>query len=173
MILNRDRESAAINRERLEQRVRSLGFALRQNVTASCLHQGDSIEWLGYEIGKGERDLRVVHKKDSLDNLEDALIFAHEEPRAPLRANEIILGWISQQGAAYGERIASETLERIRILAKHQSFEDIPVFAELKEAWARSSLLYKDARRQAALMVVHHERRADGSARLHSTSAQH
>jgi ribonuclease HI len=101
---------------------------------------GHSATWLGYQIRKVNTGIQVEIAEASWDKLEEHLHLAHEEPIPPLSANETILGWISQQGAAYERDLVRDTYTGILRQASVMGFDEIPSQEEVATRWYRAYL---------------------------------
>src|SRR5262249_23252516 len=62
----------------------------------------------------------------------------HEHPEAPLRAVEVVEGWISQLGPTLPHTDLLETYARIQREAQEQGFEEIPPLARIQNQWQKT-----------------------------------
>lgn len=70
------------------------------------------------------------------DKLELRLVTDHAFPQAPLRAVQILGGWIDQMGPAFAFEDRPAVLDRIRAIAAGQAFEEVPSPEELLRRWS-------------------------------------
>ncbi len=158
----------------LQQRTVSIGMPLKGNPQSSIrdLTTGNSVDWLGYQIQRGESGLQASICQKSWDKLEDNLNLAWESPIPSLAAYDTIRGWISQQGATYQESKVSDVYREISRLALQCGFQEIPTSQEVAYLWSKAyDRDWLKARRDVVERYELEPMPADGSARQHSEPA--
>ena len=136
------------------------------------LTNGQSVNWLGYQVRRDETGLSASISQRSWDKLEDHLCLAWDEPIPPLAANETIRGWTSQQGATYQESTMTENYREISRLACVQGFHEIPEHREVALLWSRAyDRDWVQARQDVSRRYLWEAVSAAGSASQHSESA--
>jgi len=168
LILAKPEEAAHLYQE-LRQRAIAIGMALKGSSASSIcdLEAEQQVKWLGYRIIR-EDSLRVSIAGKSWDKLEEHLQLAWEQPVPPLAANESILGWIGQQGAAYREEDVERICVGIQRRAWAQGFTEIPERGEIASVWSQAH--HRDwvtMRRWVFLRERHGIELARGFARQH------
>jgi hypothetical protein len=78
------------------------------------LRDGTSADWLGYRLNKGKNRLVVNTTESAWGSLAEKLEQDHERDCSPIRANQTIMGWISQVGPCYARTDLSASLLRNR-----------------------------------------------------------
>lgn len=130
--------------------LRPTGMALKWTPKRAIrnLKEGETAEWLGYRLRKGPDGIEAEPEERSWRSLEDKLIRSHYKTAAPLRANETVLGWISQMGPCLPRLDLPTTYARITRLARNQAFDEIPSQEEVREEWERAWDRWEGHRRQ-------------------------
>src|SRR5262249_59196071 len=98
----------------------------------------ESADWLGFRVTRVKDRLAVGVGERAWERLEEKLAHAQEEPDAPVLANAIIKGWVSQLGPAYGRTDRAEAYARLKALAAEQAFDEIPGPATIERFWQRA-----------------------------------
>jgi hypothetical protein len=112
------------------------------------LRKDVSVEWLGFEIGKGKQELKVEIADKAWSRLGEYLALAHETPDAPLRAAATINGWIDQMGPCYPFVMRPQVCEDLRALAAKQAFDEIPTRDAILSRWRRAHQRWCDVRNE-------------------------
>jgi len=112
------------------------------------LRKDVSVEWLGFEIGKGKQELKVEIADKAWSRLGEYLALAHETPDAPLRAAATINGWIDQMGPCYPFVMRPQVCEALRALAAKQAFDEIPTRDAILSRWRRAHQRWCDVRNE-------------------------
>jgi ribonuclease HI len=102
-----------------------------------------SANWLGYRVWQGNDGLEAKIAKRAWDRLRLYFELAHEKPDSPLRAIEVISGWIDQLGPCYAHVNRSRECARIVKLAAEYGFDEIPSRAALRFRWLQAHLRWK------------------------------
>jgi hypothetical protein len=148
LVLAGDREQAVALRAALEALLRPAGMPLHETKGAlRDLAAGQTLEWLGYDLRRGDRGLEARLTGRSWEQLDGALAGLHDGPDAPIRAVETIEGWIAQQGPCYRHEDVDEVYARIGRLAGRYAFEEVPDRGRVRSLWGAAHDRYGDVRR--------------------------
>ena len=141
LIMCRSKKEMAAAQAELERLLRSAGMPLKKNPVCD-LRNGGTLDWLGFEIGRGEDGLVVripkTEKKNPWSRLSEYLYLAHRKPDAPLRANATINGWIDAMGPCYAFVKRPRVYEKLVAMAAHQGFEELPSRDAILSRWRRA-----------------------------------
>jgi hypothetical protein len=107
-----------------------------------------SINWLGYTIRKGGQGVEPRLSERSWERLAMALSVLHAGPDASIRALETIEGWLDQAGPCYVQDDIDWVCERIAVLARSYSFEELPDRWEVRARWVTAFKRWERLRRQ-------------------------
>lgn len=88
--LCRTKKEAGVAWSTLQETLRLAGMQLKEQNPIRDLRKGETVEWLGFSIGRGDDRLRVQIAAKSWSRLYGKLVLAHEKPNAPVRATEAI-----------------------------------------------------------------------------------
>jgi group II intron reverse transcriptase/maturase len=102
------------------------------------LTSGVDVDWLGFQVGKGENGLQIRISERSWRQLSQLLRAVHSEANAPQRAYNAILDWITQQGPSRYWSDVGNVYSRITSVAQDLAFEEIPSREETTEVWDRA-----------------------------------
>jgi ribonuclease HI len=157
----------------LEQRCWSIGMPLKFPYP-DCAHDvaaGRQVEWLGYSawLDAGRLELGPGHR--AWDKLEEHLRLCWEDPVPSLSAQESILGWIGQYGAAYRKKDIPKVCTRIAQVARSQGFDEIPGKEEIASRWHQAHLRDWVRVRREVLLSRGHPASAEGYAAQHCAIA--
>ncbi|MFO0822842.1 MAG: reverse transcriptase domain-containing protein [Gemmataceae bacterium] len=124
----------------LERLTTSAGMPLKFTLAESVARLTTApATWLGFQIGCGWTQLKIQPTPDLETNawfkLKEKLTLAHEEPDAPVRAEAIIKGWVSQMGPCFPFIDIEAACLQIREIAADLAFDEIPGPDELREWW--------------------------------------
>jgi hypothetical protein len=122
----------------LRETLRLAGMQLKDQSPIGDLWKGNTLNWLGFSIGRTDGGLRVRIAAKSWSRLYGKLVLAHEKPNAPLHALAAINGWVDQLGPCYEFEDHSVVLDRIAEMAASQGFDEIPTRGALRERWRRA-----------------------------------
>jgi len=144
---NRDLASAAY--ADLNSCCRTIGLGLKgtQETAIRNLISGDHAEWLGFDICIEGGQLVVRHAERAWNKLADELNLAHTKPNSPLRAIDVINGWIDQSGPCYSAAEGRQSVDRVAEIAGRLAFDEIPTANELLARWQKSAARYERLRR--------------------------
>jgi RNA-directed DNA polymerase len=112
------------------------------------LRYGQTVDWLGFQIGKKDLELEVKITAKAWEQLEKHLALAHEKPHTPLRASETIKGWIEALGPCYPFVEHAEVYEQVAALAAKQAFDEIPSRRAMKRLWQRAYERWNEIRKE-------------------------
>jgi hypothetical protein len=138
LILCETRNEAVVSYAELESRMVSIGTPLKSSARDSLhdLSSGEAVDWLGYRIGlsRGEPSIRIADR--AWKRLRMHFEEAHCKPAPPLRAVEIIRGWLGYLGPCYSHEDKGTILDRVREMAAVQAFDELPSVQELESWWS-------------------------------------
>lgn len=100
-------------------------------------------KWLGFQLQKDPRGLGIQITEREWKRLHKALALAHAKLDAPLRAIDILKGWISQLGPCYAWMDREAVCGRITGIAEEHAFDELPRSKEVKRLWQRSYARYR------------------------------
>lgn len=90
------------------------------------LDTGALADWLGLRIRQDSSGLAIIPGEQSWDQLRQSLERTHTQPDAPLRAIEIIEGWVGQLGPCFPCLDLPKFSQRIVLLAHAQACDELP-----------------------------------------------
>lgn len=135
----------------VDRLTRSAGVPLKGPAAASItdLDTGRSVQWLGFWIYKtGDRvSVRVAPR--AWDRLDRELDKCHFVDAAPLRAAEVVVGWLGYLGPCYADENRGEVIARVRESAARHAFNELPSDDVLHDAWAAAHAGWLDTRAKA------------------------
>jgi RNA-directed DNA polymerase len=102
----------------------------RRNAIRNIDSQG--VDWLGYRIQRRDGIIQARIGEKAWGKLGENLQLAHERPKSPIRANETIRCWITQQGAALSHEDENTVLAQIQRMAEKQGFDETIPPSELR-----------------------------------------
>ena len=119
----------------LRQRLLAAGMPLKGNTKTSVhdLETTEPVEWLGFRIRKGETGVAVLPAERSWNGLKDGLEQAHTKPDSPIRAIEMIEGWVGQMGPCRPYLDIPAFFARIATLASGLAFDEFPSLERIVE----------------------------------------
>jgi RNA-directed DNA polymerase len=122
----------------LAQRATAIGTSLKGSRDSSIhdLSSGNWVDWLGYRIGleAGRATVRVGERAWS--RLGFQLAKAHLLPASPIRATQIIRGWLTYLGPCLAHEDRPAVLARLRKTASVFAFDEIPDHRQLGGIWS-------------------------------------
>jgi hypothetical protein len=115
----------------------SAGIPLKkENDSAiSNIEAGQSLTWLGYSVRREANRLTIRISDRAWDQLDLGFAKTHLQPASPLRAIEVVLGWIAQLGPCYQFEDPKAVFTHIRAVAAAQAFDELPSDEILSEQW--------------------------------------
>lgn len=173
LVLARTCEEAEEAHRLLERFAQQIGMPLKyaQEQAIFDLSAPDGATWLGLNLRKEERELRVQIADEAWEKLEDHLAVSWEKDSPALYARETIRSWVEQLGAAYREeewpRVYSEIARRARDV-EHWEIQRSP---DLLEVWERAHRRQRVIPRREELLLSRGRGFADGFARQPATGA--
>ena len=156
----------------LAQRVLSAGMQLKHTLVTAHheLDSGQAATWLGYRLSQGTNRLTVQLHDRSWNRLGEHLALAWEEPTPTLSAQQGILGWVGQQGAAYDPAVLRDHYARITQTSRLAGFDEFPSLQEVHSRWHHAYLRWVRVRRET-MVRLGRLGSADGSADRHCENA--
>jgi hypothetical protein len=144
LLLCKTGEEATSLHEELVQglRVNALPTKGSRDTVIRNLANGHEAEWLGFQITKKGDDLIAHIGEKAWGKLARGLLTTHGKVDAPLRANDMIRAWFSQQGPCYKSTDIPATYQRVTNLASTYGFEEIPSWEEISDTWERAHIRY-------------------------------
>lgn len=136
LILARTEEVDIVQAE-LERRCREIAMPLRFDRQESVrnLAGGSPIEWMGYRISRESGRMRVEIADKSWGRLEETLRLAWEETSPFRSTQDVIRGWVDQQGGAFRADEVRVFYRRIRAIVERQGFEMVIGTEEIRRIW--------------------------------------
>lgn len=131
---------------RLVQLARSAGMPLHQPAQSSIrdLREQD-VEWLGYRIRLSADGGPVVGlADDAWRSLEAGLAECHSRPDSPLRADDVVRGWLCYLGPCHSHEDQHAVCRRVRELAEEQAFDELIDEAEMLTIWRIAADRFRD-----------------------------
>jgi hypothetical protein len=104
-------------------------------------------DWLGYRLSKGKNGLVINMTESAWKSLAEKLEQDHEKDCFPLRANQSIMGWVSQLGPCFNSTDLIQTYARIVTLAHNQAFDEIPTMEQVCRHWRSAHMRWQQVRR--------------------------
>jgi hypothetical protein len=104
-------------------------------------------DWLGYRLSKGKKGLVINTTESAWDSLAEKLEQDQEKDCSPLRANQTIMGWISQLGPCFNSTDLIQTYARIVTLAHMQAFDEILTMEQVRQHWRSAYMRWQHVRR--------------------------
>lgn len=168
LLLGSSIDEAICAHEALAARATAIATPLKGSLDSSVcdLAAGQSMTWLGYRVGLegGQPAVRVADH--AWNQLQVRLVKAHLLTASPLRACQIVRGWLGYLGPCFPHEDRHAVVERLRQVAADLAFDEIPGESELLKIWnaahARWSGLYA---RQAATLPHRVQRVREGVAK--------
>ncbi|MBX7165133.1 MAG: hypothetical protein K1X74_02175 [Pirellulales bacterium] len=143
LLVCRDTQEACTALERLQEILVPTGMKLRPDATQEAdLQGGETIDWLGYNVGWREGSLQVSIPATSWEKLADGLSEAHRAPRAVQHAQSTVRGWLEQAAATFPTVMHKDVLAHVREIATLQAWEEIPSDRELLRSWRTAYRAY-------------------------------
>jgi hypothetical protein len=138
LLLCRTRAEAVAANAALCQLARSAGTPLKTEGPENIrdLAGGQELEWMGFLIQGAGDEMAIRIGPKAFDRLEAQLAKAHLKGRSPLRAIEIINGWIRAMGPCFQCEDRQAVLERVSTIAGEMAFDEIPSATELEQRWS-------------------------------------
>lgn len=114
------------------------------------LHKGETANWLGYSIFQGKDGLKVKMSVDAWSTLAERLLQAHDKPASPLRATQIVEGWIEQLGPCFLHEARDQVVFRIAEIGRQAAFDELPDAEYLAERWREAYSRWRKIRQAAS-----------------------
>jgi hypothetical protein len=151
LLLCRNRTEAELAYRSLERLVTAAGMPLKgcQEENICSLHEGHCAKWLGYLVDCRDEQFRVRIGEDAWVKLRDKLALTHEGSDAPLKANQIVRGWISRSGPTFSFEDRDVVCRRIKKTCDDLAFDEIDDSATLNGLWQRAHAQWLKCRRKA------------------------
>ena len=121
----------------LSRLARSVGTPLKGSAADSIvdLESGTLLQWLGYGLRcEGER-VSVRIRETAWDELAFGLAESHLYPASPLRARQVVDGWLNSLGPCYASENREAAVERLLATAREYAFEEIGRPRQLLRRW--------------------------------------
>ena len=171
-VLCRSEQEASKAYAALKQIVGDCGMRLKGSSQASIrnLKAGDTVSWLGCALRMDDDQLRVELTDRTWQQLERRLQECHTKPDPPLRAVEVLRGWVGQLGPAYPSSDHRQAYARVTRIAVTHGFEELPVYEEFMKWWEDAHGKW-ERRRKHAGADDRDRRLSRGSARAEAARA--
>lgn len=156
LVLCRTPQEALQAREHLRRILTPAGMPLKTTTAPTAVRnlRNDKAEWLGYEVTWGNNGLEVRNTAVAWESLGEKMQRAHEAPSSPLRAVQIVRGWIEQLGPCFPHEDNAQTVNRILETGRQVAFDELPDANELMDHWRASYARWQNIHR-ASRTVVH------------------
>lgn len=143
-----DDNAAALYRD-LKRLVTAAGMRLKgTQETAIChLDRGQGGEWLGYGITRDDGQTRYHVGEKALRKLRYHLERCHEEANPPQVARDVMIGWLGQAGAAYGQNYAGQVYALVTAMAQELGFWELLSNGEFLEVWRQAHIRFRVLRK--------------------------
>jgi hypothetical protein len=99
------------------------------------LATGGSVDWLGYTVSLKPGSPVVEIAERAWQILAMRLAAAHLKPDSPIRAAQIIQGWLAYRGPCFPFPDQLLVVRRVRQIAAEQAFDEVPHETRLIEIW--------------------------------------
>lgn len=109
------------------------------------LHGGQALDWLGYRLQRQEGCLSIRIAPQAIQKLTRRLAQAHLLPHAPLRAIQIVRGWLNYLGPCHAFENRKDVIGRIREIAADLAFEEMPPDRQLLRWWHSAQIRWQRA----------------------------
>lgn len=121
----------------LQKLARSAGVPIKESSSEAIhdLSTGDLVNWLGFELRREGDDIAIKIAQRAWDKLNWHLQKCHFQPAAPLRARQVIRGWLNYLGPCYPHESHVAILRSLRQTALSYAFDEIPSDDALLNAW--------------------------------------
>ena len=148
LVLCRTKKEAAQARAGLESLLKPANMHLKGNPEGSVfdLRKGMLVEWLGFEIRKGDQALSVTIAEKAWARLEEHLVLAHEKADAAICAMATINGWIDAMGPCHPFVNRPHVYECLAALAAEHAFDELPSVDAMTSRWRRAYKRWCDLR---------------------------
>lgn len=149
LVLCKQPEEAQQAYHDLQRLLIPVGMMLKGNLEQAIqnLQDGRSANWLGYRLAKGKIGLVINMTESAWDSLAEKLEQDQEKDCSPLRANQTIMGWISQLGPCFKSSELTQTYAKIVTLAHSQAFDEIPTMEQVRRQLRSAFMRWRHARR--------------------------
>ncbi len=131
-------EQATLMYTALASRATAMVTPLKGSVATGVLDlsAGATTDWLGYRIGLEDGTPVVRISERAWQKLSDRLSAAYLTPLPPIRAEQIIRGWLGYLGPCYAYENRAIAIDRVRDIASQLVFDEIPCAGELERFWS-------------------------------------
>ena len=99
------------------------------------LSSGEHATWLGFDITSGRDGLEMRLTDKTWNSLRQQLELTHTETNSPLKANEVLSGWIDQLGPCYSWCDRQAVYARLESIAQELAYDENPTREALEYRW--------------------------------------
>lgn len=150
----------------LSDRMTAAGTPLKGSADAAVydLSAGQSVDWLGYRVclAGGVPAVRVAER--AWRRLGWHLEKAHLLPASPVRATQIVRGWLAYLGPCFAWEDRRAVLARVRQTAGALAFDEIPGDRDLLRGWRAAHARWHRVRSRELRSLPHRlQRVCDGT----------
>ena len=129
-------DEAQTAQDLLARLCRSAGLSVKPASQQICnLQAGETLEWLGYDLSFSRTKLAIGINGRSWTQLQYRLELAHLGPCPPVRAAQIVRGWLVQMGPCYPNVNAKATIRRMVKVASELGFDELDSKRSLLQQW--------------------------------------
>jgi retron-type reverse transcriptase len=144
LVLTHSEEEANQAWSHLETMLRPTGMPLK-GLPSSAVHNlsiGHHSDWLGFHLSQGTDQLVIQLTEKIWNQLGYHLELTHTKPDSPLRAVEVVMGWVDQLGPCYSWSIPHEVHARVVSFMRELAFDELyfteeELLLRWKKAWKR------------------------------------
>jgi ribonuclease HI len=139
LLVGRTESEALKALDHLRHTLTAAGMPLKETPGAAIRNLNtNKADWLGFEVAEGASGLEVRIAEAAWDKLAELLERAHTRPAGPLRAAEIVSGWMDQQGPCLPHEEGDQVIARVDSVAREMAFDELPDAEELLTRWRRA-----------------------------------
>jgi hypothetical protein len=107
------------------------------------IQAGCSVTWLGFLLRREETNLAIRVGEQAWNDLTEGLSEAHLHSASPLRATQVVSGWLQEIGPCFAFEDREAVMQRIREIAGSLAFDEIPGPGRLIEIWSAAHARWK------------------------------
>jgi hypothetical protein len=151
LVLCRDTDTALDAYEELRELLTPAALPLKgdRDTAVRDLGGGQKAAWLGYDIRLGQGQLLTATTEKAWRQLQAGLEEASLDALFPVRAWEVIKGWIDYLGPCYPQETLITTHARVHSFLRDLGLEEAPSRKELNAWWSAAHARWQRLRRRA------------------------
>jgi retron-type reverse transcriptase len=138
LLLARSQEEAVVAHDALARLVRPIGMQLKHHGKHMPVDlRVGQLEWLGFELCRPQQDVELRTSFGELDCLKGDLQKLHEKADAPIRAAQVIDGWIAARGPSYEFDDRATVVSLLANISHECGFDQPPGSKRLFSLWRK------------------------------------